>query len=99
MDSTIGAIVTVAVIGGLAAGLIASSRLGGGAGTFLGFFFFGACLPLIGIIVACVMRPPVLPPDPPGWYADPWQPSQWRYWDGYQWTWQTAQATEAESAR
>jgi membrane protease YdiL (CAAX protease family) len=23
---------------------------------------------------------------PPGWYADPWRLSWWRWWDGYQWT-------------
>ena len=25
-------------------------------------------------------------PAPPGWYADPTNPAQWRYWTGYSWT-------------
>jgi hypothetical protein len=23
---------------------------------------------------------------PPGWYADPWQPGGWRWWDGTRWS-------------
>ncbi|WP_395153608.1 PrsW family glutamic-type intramembrane protease [Ilumatobacter sp.] len=35
------------------------------------------------------------PPTPtgritPGWYADPWDAAPWRWWDGVQWTAQTA---------
>lgn len=26
------------------------------------------------------------PPQPPGWYADPFEPSQFRWWDGLRWT-------------
>ena len=26
------------------------------------------------------------PLPPPGWHVDPQDPSQWRYWDGQQWT-------------
>ena len=29
-------------------------------------------------------------PAAPGWYPDPEQPGQQRYWDGTQWTDQTA---------
>ena len=25
-------------------------------------------------------------PSTPGWFADPWQVAQWRYYDGYSWT-------------
>ena len=25
-------------------------------------------------------------PSRPGWYADPWNRSQWRWWDGLTWT-------------
>lgn len=30
------------------------------------------------------------PPQPPGWYPDPWNPQAHRYWDGWQWTPETA---------
>ena len=29
-------------------------------------------------------------PPPPGWHPDPHQPGLWRWWDGTQWTAQTA---------
>jgi uncharacterized protein len=31
----------------------------------------------------------------PGWYADPWGRSAWRWWDGYSWTWITHPPTPA----
>lgn len=29
---------------------------------------------------------PALPLPPPGWYADPWRVTRWRWWDGRAWT-------------
>ena len=31
-------------------------------------------------------HPPTGTPPRPGWYADPWNRSQWRWWDGWTWT-------------
>lgn len=31
-------------------------------------------------------HPPSGTPSRPGWYADPWNHSQWRWWDGWVWT-------------
>lgn len=84
---SLGVIVLVMFAGGLIAGLIGYSRVGG-VGTFIGLFIFGALLPLIGIIVACLVKPK--PTQLAGWYADPWTQAAWRWWDGYQWTWQTS---------
>jgi protease PrsW len=32
------------------------------------------------------LPPPVPPPTPPGWYPDPWQVAQFRWWDGRAWS-------------
>lgn len=55
-----------------------------------GWFVIGALLGVIGLVLALIIQPVSYPPQPPGWYADPWQPTGWRWWDGYQWTWQTS---------
>ncbi len=38
------------------------------------------------------------PPHPvsPGWYADPWDPTAWRWWDGQMWTAYTGGTKEAK---
>jgi hypothetical protein len=28
-----------------------------------------------------------------GWYADPWEPTRWRWWDGHRWTEHSSLAT------
>ena len=30
--------------------------------------------------------PPAVPETPAGWYQDPWQITEWRWWDGWAWT-------------
>jgi len=78
----------VAIAGGTIAGSIASKKGHSAGGYFaLGFFF-----PLIGIIVAAVLRPTISatpPPQPPNWYPDPWGHARLRYYDGHQWTYHT----------
>lgn len=39
-----------------------------------------------------------MPDMPPGWYADPQQPAQQRWWDGMQWTAHTAPAGQTPAA-
>ncbi len=33
-----------------------------------------------------VPAPPAVPETPAGWYQDPWQITEWRWWDGWAWT-------------
>jgi Protein of unknown function (DUF2510) len=91
---TPGIFIVIALAGGFIAGAIAYSRLGT-YGSFIGYFLFGALFPLVGIVVACLVRRPVPPPQPPGWYTDPWGQDAYRWWDGTQWTWQLAPPADA----
>ena len=54
----------------------------------------GVLFPIVGIIVAAVVRAPgsaAIPAPPVGqWAPDPWHVATWRWWDGQQWTGHTA---------
>jgi hypothetical protein len=77
--------------GGIACAIMQAKNQSGRDG-----FVLGALLGPIGIIIALCMpklpapelprvwAPPVLPP--PGWYQDPADPDQHRYWDGQRWS-------------
>lgn len=84
-DTLLAGIFAGAVLCAFISAAIASSR-GASAG---GYFFLGLVLGVIGIILAAVAPRPSYPPQPPGWYPDPWGHAQFRWWDGYQWGWQT----------
>lgn len=89
-DGTSTAAVIAVVIGvcgvfGLAAGMIAYMKIKT-VGTFIGLFLLGALLPIVGLVVAVMMKP--LPQ--PAWYPDPWQQANYRWHDGQNWTGQTA---------
>ncbi|MFN8148790.1 MAG: DUF2510 domain-containing protein [Candidatus Nanopelagicales bacterium] len=56
-----------------------------------GFAFISAVLAGIGAVVSGVgwlvsRARERRPPQPAGWYADPWKAAPWRYWDGTAWT-------------
>lgn len=40
----------------------------------------------MGDTVGVNASPPPGTPPRSGWYLDPWNPSQWRWWDGWTWT-------------
>jgi hypothetical protein len=88
MDQQLGILLVICLAGGLIAGAIAHNK-NPQTSVFVTFFFFGAVFPLIGIIVAALTKGPAPVPQPPGWYQDPWGQAAWRWYDGYQWTWQT----------
>jgi hypothetical protein len=44
-----------------------------------GYMILGFLLGIIGLIIAAAARPAVPVPQPPGWYADPWGRSAWRW--------------------
>lgn len=83
---------------GIASGMIATHK----GLSFIGFFFIGLLLGVIGLIIAAVVRGPAsaparaahVPVAAAGWYPDPQNPAAMRYHDGYQWT-QHAQAPAA----
>lgn len=90
----IGALIAVAVTFGLIAGMIAYSRTGQ-AGAFWGLFILGTIVPIIGVVVACLVKAPTAAPQPPGWYTDPWGQAHYRYYDGAQWTYHMSDGLEA----
>lgn len=92
MDITV--LIVVMAVGGVLASTIAYSKSENG-GTAIMFFLFGALLPLIGVIIACLVKRPVPPPMPPGWYPDPWAPDLVRWYDGATWTHHTNPAVTA----
>lgn len=79
------------IIGILVCGFI-TSWIGSAKGKSAGqYFWLGALLGVIGIVIAaCTQsaKPPALPPAPmpPGWHTDPWSQAAYRYHDGTQWT-------------
>lgn len=80
-------LLAVMVIGGLVAGVIASSR----GLTFTGFFVLGAMLPIIGILFALVAKAPgplarLTPAAGKGWWDDPTGRFEHRWFDGRHWT-------------
>jgi hypothetical protein len=77
----------IAVGGGLIAGAIAASR----GLSFLGFFIVGMLFPLIGIVLALVVKGPgkwahLTPAPGQGWWPDPTGRFEHRWFDGKQWT-------------
>jgi hypothetical protein len=87
--SWFGIIVLSALCGGIGCAINQSKNRSGGEG-----FLLGALLGIIGvIIVLCLPKLPAaeLPRawpslPPPGWYQDPTNPTQHRYWDGQRWS-------------
>lgn len=79
MDSmTLVVIVGICLVGGTLAGAVAQAR----GGSFANFFVVGAVLPLVGVVLAAVHKPAARP----GWYADPWRQSAYRWHNGVNWT-------------
>lgn len=76
----------VAVFCAVASGMIAQSKGQPAAG----YVLLGLFLGVIGLLLALVSPRSIPEPQPPGWYPDPWGSAQWRWWDGYQWAWQTS---------
>jgi hypothetical protein len=92
--SNLGALIIVLAFFGLIAGSIAYSK-NRTTGTFIAYTFLGVLLPILGIIMALLVKAPAPPPMPPGWYADPWAQAALRYYDGRAWTWHTQPAAPA----
>lgn len=85
-------LVIIALVSALVCG-IGSAAIAQGKGLPAGgYLLLGVFLGLIGVIIAAVAQPAVVsyPPQPPGWYADPWGAAALRWWDGTGWGWQTA---------
>lgn len=87
MDSTTAAMVTVMVLGGIIAGAIAGTK----GHSFGAYFFIGALLPLLGILLAIAAPGPgklaqLTPAAEKGWHRDPTGRFEHRYFDGRQWT-------------
>ncbi len=86
--SCVGVLLVVAVIGGVIAGAIASSK----GHSFIGYFLLGFLLPVIGIIVALVQPDKagklaqLTPAGEAGWHRDPTGRFDRRYYDGRAWT-------------
>jgi uncharacterized membrane protein YeaQ/YmgE (transglycosylase-associated protein family) len=92
-DSAVAAFFGVAIVVALVCGMISASIAGKKGLSAGGYFFLGFILGVIGIIIAAVAQPAFRaspPPSPPGWYPDPWQQAWFRWYDGYQWSWQTS---------
>jgi hypothetical protein len=89
VDGQLGGLLTVAFIGGIIAAAIAYSRSGQQRSYWVAFWILGFLLPVVGIVLACLVKRPVPAPQPPGWYPDPWRQAASRYYDGAQWTYHT----------
>lgn len=85
MSSETYVIIVGVILSGLLSGSIAAERQPG-PGVFFGYLVLGLLFPIIGLIAAFLVKRPVPPPQPPGWYPDPWQFGQVRYYDGREWT-------------
>lgn len=88
MDSGLVFIIGLWVVCAIAGGLITQSK----GASFVSGFILGIVLGVLGLIIACFTKGPRVlapPPQPPGWYADPWNPTHARYYDGREWTWHT----------
>lgn len=85
-----------AIVGGLISAAIAWNKTENGGQTTI-YAVIGFLIPLIGIIAACLLQRPSMPPRPPGWYIDPWNRTMVRWYDGAQWTWH-AQPAQLEQA-
>jgi hypothetical protein len=77
----IGIVLTVSLLGGLIAGMIAYNK-NRTNGTFVVFFILGAMFPLIGIIIAALSKGP----QQGSWQPDPWGVAGLRWHDGSSWT-------------
>lgn len=89
MNTTTTTLIVVVVFGAILASGIAYAK-DQRMSTFWGFLIVGALLPLIGVIAAVFHKAPEGPPQPPGWYPDPWTSGESQRWyDGYQWTYGT----------
>jgi hypothetical protein len=88
--SWFGILLLAALCGGIGCAINQAKNRSGGEGFALGFL-----LGLIGIIIVlCLPKlssaemprawPSALPP--PGWYQDPADPTQHRWWDGQRWS-------------
>lgn len=87
MDSTTATFVTVAVLGGITAGAIGGTK----GYSFGGYFFIGALLPLLGILLALAAPSrgklaQLTPAAERGWHRDPTGRFEHRYFDGRRWT-------------
>ena len=89
MTTLFGILVLIGLQGGVACAINQAKNRSGGEG-----FALGALLGVIGIIIVLCLPKlpsaelprawPALPP--PGWYQDPADPDQHRWWDGARWS-------------
>lgn len=79
--------------------VIGASKGRGGLGFALGALLGVVGLVIIAVVAKtpekraaeisatrALLAPTQPSPTPPGWWADPWQRHQFRYWDGVSWT-------------
>lgn len=82
---TLELIIIINGIGAILAACIAYAKTSS-VGTFITVFIVGLIIWPVALVGALMIKRPVPPPQPPGWYPDPWQFGQVRYYDGREWT-------------
>jgi len=78
----------LSILCGFISGMVGYSKFQTG-GSFVGFFFLGMVLGLIGILITAAIKPS-RPSTYAGWYDDPWREAALRWFDGWAWTAHTA---------